>query len=84
MTFREISDNHPIIEVVRLNPIYTMRGIILDLVLKVNENFPIVQTHANTQDLCTRLLDKGRDIIEVRTSLLSSENRKLTTDLAHG
>ncbi|MBF0444239.1 MAG: cation transporter [Magnetococcales bacterium] len=73
----EIPDKHPIVGIVRLHPNYTMNGIILDLVLEVDRNSPIEQVHADTEDLCTRLLDKVRDIIEVRTSLSSSENRRM-------
>ena len=76
----EITDNHPIVGVVRINPIYTMNGVILDLVLEADGNSTITQIHEDTTDLCARLLDKGRDVIEVRTSLASAENR-ISTEL---
>ncbi|MEO5376595.1 MAG: cation diffusion facilitator family transporter [Magnetococcus sp. DMHC-6] len=72
---KEISPLNGIEEVVRLQPHYNSDGIILDLVLRMNAALPLTQFHADTQILCDSLLKSEQQIIEVRISMASIEDR---------
>ena len=74
--FKEIPDNHPVVGVVRLQPNYTSSGIHLDLVLEVDESHSFEAAHADAQKLCARLLNGGKNILEVRTSFASMELKR--------
>ena len=72
---KEIPTNHPIVGVIRLQPNYSRNGIHLDLVLEVDESYGFEVVHADSQQLCTRLLNAEKNILEVRTSLASVEKK---------
>ncbi|MBF0141341.1 MAG: hypothetical protein HQL74_13815, partial [Magnetococcales bacterium] len=72
---KEIPTNHPIVGVIRLQPNYSRDGIHLDLVLEVDELYGFESVHADAQKLCTSLLNAGKNILEVRTSLASVEKK---------
>ena len=73
LVFKEISSNRPIVGVIRLQPNYSRDGILLDLVLEVDESYPFEAVHADVEQLCTRLLSKEKNILEIRTSLASGD-----------
>lgn len=72
---KEIPTNHPIVGVIRLQPNYSRNGIHLDLVLEVDESYGFEAVHADSQQLCTRLLNADKNILEVRTCLASVEKK---------
>ncbi|MBF0160803.1 MAG: cation transporter [Magnetococcales bacterium] len=73
--FREIPEGRAVVGVVRLQPNYTSRGIYLDLVLEADESYSFEAVHEEAQQLCGRLLNGGKGILEVRTSLASAEQQ---------
>ncbi|MBF0190420.1 MAG: cation transporter [Magnetococcales bacterium] len=73
----EIPAGRPVTGVIRLQPNYSRRGIHLDLVLKVDESCTFEQIHADVQQLCNRLLNADKDVVEVRTSLRSVEDHRI-------
>ncbi|MEO5338900.1 MAG: cation diffusion facilitator family transporter [Magnetococcus sp. MYC-9] len=74
---REIPDHHPIVGVIRLQPHYVRDGIYLDLVLEADDSCSLEAVHDDAQQLCNRLLNLGKNILEVRTSLGSAEQQSL-------
>ncbi|MBF0583452.1 MAG: cation transporter [Magnetococcales bacterium] len=72
---KEIPTGHPVVGVIRLQPNYTRHGILLDVVLEVDESYSFGEVHADAEQLCTRLLSAGKNILEIRTSLASAEQR---------
>ncbi|MEO5330907.1 MAG: cation diffusion facilitator family transporter [Magnetococcus sp. YQC-5] len=73
---KEIPSHHPIVGVIRLQPNYTRNGIHLDVVLEVDESYAFEEIHADAQQFCNRLLNAGKNILEVRTSLASVEEKR--------
>ena len=73
---REMPRQHPIVGIVRLQPNYTRYGIHLDLVLKANESYSFAEIHADARQLCEQLLNADNNILEIRTSLASAEQKQ--------
>lgn len=72
---REINSHETIVGVNRLLPHYTGKGIVLELVLEVDDEHPQTRIHMDAEALCARLLASGNNIEHVLTSLSSAQAR---------
>ncbi|NGZ07116.1 MAG: cation transporter [Magnetococcales bacterium] len=75
-----IPARHPVMGVERIYPHYTLEGIHLDVVFQVDEIRSWDEIQADVRKLVARLLQGDKNVIAVRTSVASVEERLVTAD----